>query len=212
MMTHFDHSERAPLAPDQSTRKGVLLVATMAAIAFLLICGPRWGDGDWRHETIEWTGLGLIILCILGRTWCSLYIGGRKNSALITNGPYSVCRHPLYVFSIIGAVGVGAQVGSIIIALTCGFIAWAIFLWTAMKEEAALLANFSADYREYFKRVPRFLPKPSLWRDSATIEVRPQVVMLTFVDALVFLIAVPIAEGIDYLHTVGVLPLFIILP
>jgi hypothetical protein len=34
----------------------------------------------------------------------------------------------------------------------------------------------------------------------------------TFVDALVFLLAVPIAEGIEYLQDIGVLPVYIFLP
>jgi protein-S-isoprenylcysteine O-methyltransferase Ste14 len=178
----------------------------------LLIAASRWPGEHWAHEAIEWVGIGLIVLCILGRTWCALYIGGRKNAALVTNGPYSISRNPLYLFSIIGAVGVGAQVGSIALALVCGFIAWGVFTWTAMREEAALLANFGADYRPYFERVPRFLPKPSLWHDAATIEVRPRIVMTTFFDALLFLIAVPIAEGIEYLHAIGSLPVLVTLP
>ena len=38
---------------------------------------------------IEWAGIVLIVACILGRTWASLYIGGRKIDALVMDGPYS---------------------------------------------------------------------------------------------------------------------------
>lgn len=200
------------VGPDQTIRKAVLFAAVGIGIVFLFLGGARWPGGDWRHEGIEAVGLGLIVLCILGRTWCSLYIGGRKNQSLIADGPYSVSRNPLYFFSIVGAVGVGAQVGSIAIALFCGFVTWAVFVLTVQREEAALGAAFGDDYRDYLNRVPRFLPKPWLWRDLAVVEVRPRTVLMTFVDALVFLAALPLAEGLEYIHEAGLLPVFISLP
>jgi protein-S-isoprenylcysteine O-methyltransferase Ste14 len=206
------HHIAPAVGPDQTMRKAVLFAAVGMGIVFLFFGGARWPGGDWRHESIEAVGIGLIVLCILGRTWCSLYIGGRKNQLLIADGPYSVSRNPLYFFSIVGAVGVGAQVGSLAIATFCGFIAWAVFLRTAWREEAALGAAFGDDYRAYLARVPRFLPKPSLWVDRATVEVRPRVVLMTFVDALVFLAAFPVAEGIEYVHQTGLIPVLLTLP
>lgn len=200
------------LGPDQTMRKAVLFAAVGIGIGFLFFAGPRWSEEDWRHETIEWVGIALIVLCILGRTWCSLYIGGSKNQLLISDGPYSVSRNPLYFFSIVGAIGVGAQVGSLVLALLCGFIAWAVFLHTVLREEAALSAAFGDDYRAYLARVPRFLPRPSLWRDRAIVEVRPRIVLTTFADALVFLVAIPLAEGFEYVQIAGLIPVFLTLP
>lgn len=200
------------LGPDQTMRKAVLFAAVGIGIVFLFFGGPRWPGGDWRHEGIEAVGLGLIVVCILGRTWCSLYIGGRKNQSLIADGPYSMSRNPLYFFSIVGAVGVGAQVGSLVIALVCGFIAWVVFVRTAFREEAALGAAFGDDYRAYLARVPRFVPKPSLWLDRATVEVQPRIVLTTFADAVIFLAAIPLAEIIETIHEAGFIPMFLKLP
>jgi protein-S-isoprenylcysteine O-methyltransferase Ste14 len=211
-MTHLSHPDDAGAGPSQTARKATLLVAVLLGIAFLLFGGSRWEDGGTVHEGIEWAGLGLIVFCILGRTWCSLYIGGRKNRELAQSGPYSVSRNPLYLFSIIGAVGVGAQAGSIALAAAAGFVAWLALLMTTMREEAALTVNFGAPYRDYMARVPRFLPRLSQWRDTETIEVRPRLVMTTFVDALVFLAAIPIAEGLEYLHDASMLPTLLLLP
>jgi protein-S-isoprenylcysteine O-methyltransferase Ste14 len=211
-MTDLSHPDNAGAGPSQTARKATLLAAVLLGVAFLLIGGSRWTDGGDVHEAIEWAGLALIVLCILGRTWCSLYIGGRKNRELAQAGPYSVSRNPLYLFSIIGAIGVGAQVGSIALAATAGFIAWLVLLMTTMREEAALTVNFGDAYRDYMARVPRFLPRLSQWKDAHTIEVRPQIVMTTFVDALVFLAAIPVAEGLEYLHGAGWLPTLLVLP
>lgn len=199
-------------APSQTVRKAVLLLAVVLGLVLMLVGGSRWSGDTWQHEAIEWAGIALIVLCILGRTWCSLYIGGNKHKTLVADGPYSVSRNPLYVFSIIGAIGVGAQVGSIVIAIACGFIVWVIFLATAMREESALLASFGQEYQDYVARVPRFVPRPSLWRAAAVIQVRPSIVMTTFTDALVFLVAIPVAEGLEYLHDFGYLPVLLSLP
>ena len=211
-MTDLSHPDNAGEGPSQAARKAVLFAAVALGVAFLLIGDSRWDEANVLHEAIEWAGIGLIVFCILGRTWCSLYIGGRKNRELAQSGPYSVARNPLYLFSIIGAVGVGAQVGSMVLAAIAGAIAWLVFLQTAMREEAALLANFGTAYRDYMARVPRFLPRLANWRDSDTLEVRPQLVVTTFLDALIFLIAVPIAEGLEYLHEAGKLPTLLLLP
>jgi hypothetical protein len=154
----------------------------------------------------------LIVLCILGRTWCTIYIGGHKNEKLVTDGPYSICRNPLYLFSIIGATGVGAQLGSVVVALAAGFVAWLVFFLVVLKEEEFLVSMLGNAYRNYIVRVPRFLPKPSLWRDAKTLIVRPNSVLSTFVDACVFLISIPVAEGFDYLHDLGIVPVLIKLP
>ena len=207
--------QRAPPAasyPSQTFRKAVIWAVVVIAIAFLLVGDSRWpGDGN-IHESIEWAGLALIAFCIVGRTWCALYIGGRKHRALVTVGPYSISRNPLYMFSIIGAVGVGAQLGSLVAALSCGVIAWAVFLWTAWREETSLTMAFGDDYVRYRARVPRFLPNFSLWHSPERIVVEPRVVRVTFVDALVFLIAVPLAESVEYLREIGSLPVYILLP
>ena len=164
------------------------------------------------HEGVEWVGIALIVVCILGRTWYTLFIGGRKNNSLTIEGPYSITRNPLYLFSIIGAVGVGAQFGSITVALVSGLFAWLVFLWTVWREEAALLLTFGDDYRRYMARVPRFLPKASLWHSPPTLAVNPQLIAITFFDAVIFLVAIPMAEIFEWMHAVRILPTLLIVP
>jgi protein-S-isoprenylcysteine O-methyltransferase Ste14 len=200
------------LSAIQTARKIVLLVVTLLGVGLLFVADSRWPGGHPLHESIEWFGIACIVFTIVGRTWCSLYIGGRKTRSLVVDGPYSVSRNPLYVFSILGAVGVGAQVGSILIAAIAGVLAWLVFLLVALKEEEALTAVFGESYRRYLERVPRFLPRWRLWRDVETLEIRPRAVLLTFVDACVFLISIPIAESFEFLHDKGALPVLFWLP
>ncbi len=79
----------APSAVDihsvQMARKLGLLVTLTTFAALFFFCGPRWSFAV--HEAMRWIGALLIFVCIIGRTWCSLYIGGRKTHELVTTGP-----------------------------------------------------------------------------------------------------------------------------
>lgn len=200
------------IATVQTIRKIVLALGIAAGVFVFAVTDARHVTGSAAHELIEWAGFVLIAICILGRTWSSLYIGGRKIEELVMVGPYSIMRNPLYFFSILGATGVGAQSGSIVIALICGAIALTVFYVVVKQEEKVLLGRYGESYRAFMERVPRFLPKPSLWTDEPTLTIRPPRVLMTFADALVFLLAIPLAEGFEYLQDLGMLPVLLTLP
>ena len=46
-------------------------------------------------------GFILVVFGCFGRIWASLYIEGNKTKNLITAGPFSMVRNPLYFFSLI---------------------------------------------------------------------------------------------------------------
>jgi protein-S-isoprenylcysteine O-methyltransferase Ste14 len=198
--------------PSQRARKAIILLAIALAGASLFIATSRWPEGGLVHELIEWTGMVLIGLCVAGRTWCSLYIGGRKNFELVQDGPYSLVRNPLYVFSIIGAAGAGAQMGSVVAALAYGVVTWAIFSWMARVEEESMQRNFGDVYRDYAEKVPRLWPRLSGYHSRHSLEVYPHKVAVTFFDACLFWVAVPVMEAFDYLHAAGFLPTLLRLP
>ena len=185
--------QKSPEPQSLLQRKDVLGALIAIGFIFMAIGQASSPNGDDMHELAETIGLVLIILSIFGRTWCAIYLSGRENRELVTRGPYSVCRHPMYSFTILGGVGVGAQVGSYVIGL-------------ATREETAWQAKFGSIYQQYAERVPRFIPKLSLWRDVDVVEVWPRTVALAFLDAAVFLVAVPIAEAVEYLHDIRALP------
>lgn len=196
----------------QTIRKIVLLAAIAVAVFIFAVTDTIYPSGHTLHEMIEWLGLLLIVICILGRTWSSLYIAGRKGRELVTNGPYSTCRNPLYFFSIVGAAGMGAQSGSVVLGVICGAIAAIVFYLVVTQEERLLVAVHGKPYRAYLARVPRFIPRPGLWHDNKTLTIEPPRVLMTFADALVFLLAVPIAEGFEYLRDIGTIPTLLVLP
>jgi protein-S-isoprenylcysteine O-methyltransferase Ste14 len=194
----------------QTIRKIVFLLGVAILTALFIVGASRWSATV--EDAIEWTGRGLIVVCIVGRTWCSLYIGGRKTSRLVTIGPYSVSRNPLYVFSIIGGVGIGAQLGAVSAALLAGVFAWIVHVLVVIQEERLMLASHGDAFRDYAARVPRFLPRLSGWSNAELLEVHPRNVVITFFDACIFLLAIPLAEIFEYLQHTGVIPVLLRLP
>jgi len=88
-----DAGDSAALGLVQQNRKraiGLALAAALAVLPFL-----RSQPAGSLHEAVEGAGLALIAAAIVGRAWCTLYIGGRKLHELVTAGPYSISRNPL---------------------------------------------------------------------------------------------------------------------
>ena len=157
------------IASVQRWRKLFIAAGLFALLAWTALVRALPG----LEHPVEHLGLVAIMVCVLGRAWCSLYIGGRKTQEIVASGPYSLCRNPLYVFSVIGAFGVGAQTGSLSVGLAFALACWGVFLIVAKREESYLGTAFGETYRTYFDRTPRFLPDPRLWRDETELSVRP---------------------------------------
>jgi protein-S-isoprenylcysteine O-methyltransferase Ste14 len=193
------------LNPMQAARKVTLWVCLLALFVAIAVIAtpPAWPN---LHEAMENLGRLCIVACILGRCWCTLYIGGRKGAELVDTGPYSICRNPLYFFSFIGAFGAGAQTGSLTIAATLTLVTWVVFRVVVSREEKFLKTALGDAYGRYLTRVPRFLPNPMLWRGLDVLEVRPRRVVLTFLDGLAFLVAIPIAESFEWLQNAHIIP------
>lgn len=195
----------------QRVRK-IALVAALVAVVALAFVTRSLGGATALHEGVEAFGLALIVVCIVGRAWCSLYIGGRKKAEIVDRGPYSISRNPLYLFSFMGAFGVGAQTGSLTLASIFLLLTFAVFYATVKREEAWLSDAFGQTYLDYCARTPRFGPDISRWRDAESLDVRPRFFLTTLRDGLVFLLAVPLFEAVEKLQDIGWLAALIRLP
>ncbi|WAC58798.1 methyltransferase family protein [Brevundimonas sp. SL130] len=196
----------------QKIRKGAVLVALVVLVGLTMVSQSASGPNSPVHEGVEAVGLAAIIFAIVGRAWCSLYIGGRKKAEIVSRGPYSISRNPLYIFSFFGAFGIGAQSGSLTLAMLFTLASLAVFYLTVRREEAWLGAAFGADYMAYKARTLRFIPRFSLWRDEAELSVRPSFFLTTIRDGLVFLLAIPLFEAIDLAQAEGWLRVLARLP
>ncbi len=189
----------------QRRRRGGLAVLIAAFFGLIAFSGSL--HDELTHERIESTGLALILVGIGGRLWSILYIGGRKSAELVSTGPYSMMRNPLYFFSTIAAAGIGAQTGSVVVTIASALLCAAVFHIVALREERHLKTALGAPYEEYLRRVPRFLPNPFLYRDETEVTFTPRIFNLTLRDGLVFLAAIPFFEFIEEGQENGLVPI-----
>jgi hypothetical protein len=121
----------------------------------------------------------------------------------VSTGPYSISRNPLYMFSLMGVAGIGAQMGSVLLGPLFVAVCLAIFLPVILLEEKALAERFGAEYEAYCARVPRFGPRFSGWKDMETITISPRLVRITAGEGMLFLLAVPLFEVVEWLQDTG---------
>jgi protein-S-isoprenylcysteine O-methyltransferase Ste14 len=202
----MSNPELKSLSRFQKTRRSALFALLLIVVVGLLFCGPVFTDAHYENDVIEITGIGLIGVAIIGRLWCTLYLGGRKAAEVVTKGPYSIARNPLYVFSAIGSVGVGAQMGSLTVSLLFGAATVLAFYIVIFREEAFLRKAFGTPYQTYCAVVPRFLPNFSLYQDSEIVSFYPERLRSTLRDGLVFFLAAPAFELIQRGQEWGYLP------
>lgn len=197
----------------QWRRRIVLAVATLfVAILLPFVCAVWLHSYPLIYAQIEHIGIFLIFVAIAGRTWSALHIAGNKKVVLVQTGPYSIVRNPLYVFTLIGAAGIGAQTSSLVVAVGCAVVTAVVLAVVVSKEEAYLKGRFGPAFDDYAARVPRFLPRFSGYRDVDQLTIRPKLVYRTFLESSYFLIAVPAIDAIEVAREYGWLPDLLHLP
>ena len=178
------------------------------AVAFMLcVTGSRW---EAKNEIVTFglflVGMVLVAIASLGRMWCSLYIAGYKNKQLITQGPYSLCRNPLYLFSLIGVVGVGLATETFTypILFTVFYLVYYPFVVTG--EEKRLRELFGAEFDDYSRKTPKIIPDFHGFIEPKSYIVNPRIYRRHIFSALWFVWIVGFLEVLEGLREIGLLP------
>jgi protein-S-isoprenylcysteine O-methyltransferase Ste14 len=178
----------------------------IAMILFILCSHSKW-EGSFVAVLLFAVGCFLVVIASLGRLWSGLYIAGYKTNVLIMEGPYSMCRNPLYFFSLLGAIGVGLATETFFVPFII-FSAFAIYYpYTMRSEEADLLQKHGNAYKTYLDVTPAFFPKPSLLQEPETYMVNTRIFRKHIFDALWFMWLFGILKIIGTFHDMGMLPI-----
>lgn len=113
----------------------------------------------WIARPSPWSILGGAVVTAAGLAIRAFASGTvRKNEDLATTGPYAYTRNPLYLGSIVLAIGfaLAARKWTIVLVLLVMFLA--IYLPVIRAEEAYLRERFP-EFAEYEHRVPRLIPR-----------------------------------------------------
>ncbi|MCH2547487.1 MAG: isoprenylcysteine carboxylmethyltransferase family protein [Alphaproteobacteria bacterium] len=179
-------------------------VLLLLALTIVLFSSSYLPQEALLHHLNHSIGLVLISLCILGRFYCTLFIGGRKNEELVTTGPFSVVRNPLYLCSLLGIIGIGFTSNqlSVLIILVVGMLL--MYLPLVRQEEAFLQEKFGQAYTQYCALVPRFIPSPTLYQSPKEIIINMRRIHSFLRDALWWLTPVIIIDLIEWSRNAGV--------
>lgn len=179
----------------------------MAGALVLVVFGtpPKTMLG-WVAEVSEMLGFALLVAATLWRIWCHLFIAGAKNGELATAGPYSMVRNPLYIGNFVGVVGFGFAVERPYLALLFAMAFALLYPSVVVREEAHLRDLFGERFRDYCARVPRWLPRWSLYREPPALTVSPRHLRKAILDAMWFLWAFALWEFIEQLHELHLIP------
>jgi len=136
-------------------------VATRSRVplGFLFAAAYFW----WAKPT--WTSLAIgAVITALGIVLRALASGHiRKNAELATTGPYAYTRNPLYLGSVLIAVGFVVAARNLWIG--AGALAMFLFIYVpVIKAEEAYLRSAFPGYAAYAERVPRLLPRLAPYR------------------------------------------------
>jgi protein-S-isoprenylcysteine O-methyltransferase Ste14 len=107
-----------------------------------------------------WTSIAIGCVIAAPGVWLRAIAAGhvRKNAELTTTGPYAYTRNPLYLGSIIIALGFGVASRSLWVAVAIIVLFLAIYL-PVIKSEEVFLRDAFGDFDEYARNVPRLFPR-----------------------------------------------------
>jgi protein-S-isoprenylcysteine O-methyltransferase Ste14 len=157
-------------------------------------------------------GFVLIVFSGMGRTWSLAYIAGLKSKKVISYGPYSITRNPLYFFSFLGFIGAGLAFGSWIIILLFIFTFAVTHIPIILYEEKKLLNIFGDEFREYMNKVPRFFPKWSLFENPKVAQFHPKQFTKSIIEPTYIILSYGIIKIVVWLHIINILPNILVLP
>lgn len=186
-------------------------VLLLAFVAALFTCASRY-EGTLFARVLLLVGVVLAGIATVGRVWCALYISGYKDAELVTSGPYSLCRNPLYLFSLLGMAGLGLSTGTLTLglALPAAFVPG--YLAVVRREERVLRQRFRTRFDAYCAATPRFLPRLSGAPEPASYEVSPPAFRRALRDVIWFVWAIGVIQLFVALHELHLVQPLVRLP
>jgi len=114
-----------------------------------------------------WLGAGVFLISLalrwktqraLGELW-SYTLELADKHALVTDGPYSRIRHPLYASLVLWAVAQPLLLSNVIAGWSGAVAVALIWLIRVPREERLMLERFGAEYEQYMACTGRLIPK-----------------------------------------------------
>ena len=139
----------------------------LAWAGFCAVCGinlllllVHWNSWVFQSPLRFVVGIPLALLGGMLAVWGVVTVGWKNTSGLkggfVSDGPYRFTRNPQYVGDIVFFIGVGVIANSVFLWIAHLLLAL-VFVVALLTEEPWLEEQYGNAYREYRRRVPRFL-------------------------------------------------------
>ncbi len=191
----------------RKTRIRLLRRATIPILLIPLFVAPSWQEHHAMDFALEWGGYAVLLLGLGLRMWATLFIGRRKSKQLVTEGPYSFCRNPLYLGTLLIMAGAGLCLENPVMLAAALLVAVPAHVLAAKAEEQYLEEVFGQAYRDYRQRVPRFWPRLRLYHTVENVEASTWAIRRVTIETLGVLIIPPIADLLEVLAENHLLPI-----
>ncbi|MBM5825197.1 MAG: isoprenylcysteine carboxylmethyltransferase family protein [Cyanobacteria bacterium M_surface_10_m2_119] len=179
-------------------------------VLLLVVAGMTQSNWELHHEAVATFLFALGLVCVAvassGRIWCSFYLSGRKDSVLTTEGPYSLCRNPLYFCSALGAIGIGFCTETLVYPLLFALVFALYYPGIIRREEGRLLQLFGEAYAQYQRTTPRFFPALKGFSEPAQWSANPVLFRRHIINDTLFIFLAALLEAIEGLRSAGWIP------
>ena len=158
MSTHELPRTNFEAVRDLLVKQRVTISLCVAACLILkdIITGTRPHDTGNVHDPWAMFGLACVLVGVLVRSWAAGVIN--KTKVLATTGPYRLCRHPLYLGSLLMMLGFCVLVGNVADAVVVFGPILFVYLLTMQREELRLAARYGEAWYAYAAAAPRIFP------------------------------------------------------
>jgi protein-S-isoprenylcysteine O-methyltransferase Ste14 len=99
----------------------------------------------------------LVAQMAMGRSW-RIGVGPAEKTELVTDGPFSVVRNPIFTGMVPTSLGIALLVPNAVAIAAVGLLLVALQIQTRLVEEPYLLSVHGRTYRRYAQRTGRFVP------------------------------------------------------
>jgi protein-S-isoprenylcysteine O-methyltransferase Ste14 len=180
------------------------------AISVLVTFGvgaAYWSGGHpLTEKTLFIIGVALASVGATGRAWATSYISGQKLKNLITTGPYSLCRNPLYFFSLLLGVGFGFCTLTFTMPVLIAVVLTGLYYFQIKNEERRLQNKFGIQYDSYLAEVPCFFPSHRHFSEPDEITICPRLLKKGLFGIAFLLILIGVLQMLQGLQQAGLLP------
>ncbi len=181
-------------------------LAFLPVIFVAIFVRPSWDPESTGAFFIEFAGYMFLILGLSVRIWSILYVGGKKSQELVTDGPYSLCRNPLYVGTFLLTIGAGLCFENLLMLLTMLATIVPAHMMAARLEEKHLVAKFPQEYPLYTKKVPSFWPRVENYHSRELLSVSMRAIRRIAVDTSGIILIPMVEDFLELLHQHGIVP------